>query len=158
MDDTKVGQGSKDDPAEVARQGFAALMDGEQTVVAGSLKTKSMAAADKLLPTPSRPSSIARWQNRQRVLAHIGAEIGEARRPGCLPRQPMHSRMGGGPNRRRRSSSRSPYPVSAFDRPPVGHSGPPSLPPLREGERLREWISPISAGPAFKSPDFVLAR
>jgi short-subunit dehydrogenase len=50
MDDTKVGQGSKDDPAEVARQGFEALMDSDQKVVAGSLKTKSMAAADKVLP------------------------------------------------------------------------------------------------------------
>ena len=50
MDDTKVGQGSKDDPAEVARQGFEALMDRDQKVVAGSLKTKSMAAADKVLP------------------------------------------------------------------------------------------------------------
>jgi uncharacterized protein len=50
MDDTKVGQGSKDDPAEVARQGFEALMDRDQKVVAASLKTKSMAAADKVLP------------------------------------------------------------------------------------------------------------
>jgi hypothetical protein len=50
MDDTKVGRGSKDDPAEVARQGFEALMDSDQKVVAGSLKTKSMAAADKVLP------------------------------------------------------------------------------------------------------------
>ncbi len=27
--------------------------------------------------------------------------------------------------------------------------------PLPEGERLREWTSPISAVPAFKFPDFV---
>jgi hypothetical protein len=29
---------------------------------------------------------------------------------------------------------------------------------LRKGERLPEWISPLSAVPAFKSPDFVSAR
>ena len=50
MEDTRVGQGSKDDPAAVAKQGFDALMDGELKVVAGSLKTKAMGAADRVLP------------------------------------------------------------------------------------------------------------
>jgi uncharacterized protein len=50
MDDTRVGQGSKDDPAVVARQGFEALMSGDQKVVAGSLKTKGMEAANKVMP------------------------------------------------------------------------------------------------------------
>ena len=50
MDDTRVGQGSKDDPAQVAKQGFDALMDGDLTVVAGSIKTKTMEAAGKVLP------------------------------------------------------------------------------------------------------------
>jgi short-subunit dehydrogenase len=50
MDDTRVGQGSKDDPAEVAKQGFDALMDGDRKVVGGSLKTKAMAAASKVTP------------------------------------------------------------------------------------------------------------
>jgi len=35
MMDTKVGQGSKDDPVDVARIGFAAMMDGEADVVTG---------------------------------------------------------------------------------------------------------------------------
>ena len=50
MDDTPVGRGSKDDPAQVAAQGFAALMDGKNTIVAGSLKTKAQGALDDVLP------------------------------------------------------------------------------------------------------------
>jgi uncharacterized protein len=50
MDDTRVGQGWKDDPAVVARQGFEALMSGDQKVVAGSLKTTGMEAANKVMP------------------------------------------------------------------------------------------------------------
>lgn len=38
MDDTKVGQRTKDDPAQVAKQGFEALMDGKAKLVAGSVK------------------------------------------------------------------------------------------------------------------------
>jgi short-subunit dehydrogenase len=50
MDDTKIGQGSKDDPAQVAEQGFAALMAGEKKLVAGSVKTKVQGVANKVLP------------------------------------------------------------------------------------------------------------
>jgi uncharacterized protein len=50
MEDTRVGQADKDDPAEVAEQGFRALMKGEQKVVAGSLTTKAMEAASGVLP------------------------------------------------------------------------------------------------------------
>lgn len=49
MDDTKVGQSHKDDPAKVAKAGFDALMAGKAKVVAGSLKTKIMAGAVKLM-------------------------------------------------------------------------------------------------------------
>jgi uncharacterized protein len=35
MLDTKIGQSKKDDPAEVARQGFKAMMDGDGDVVTG---------------------------------------------------------------------------------------------------------------------------
>jgi short-subunit dehydrogenase len=35
MTDTKVGQGRKDDPADVARSGFDAMMRGEGDVVTG---------------------------------------------------------------------------------------------------------------------------
>jgi uncharacterized protein len=50
MDDTRVGQGSKDDPAQVAKQGFDALMEGEDKLVAGSAKTKVQGAMNKVLP------------------------------------------------------------------------------------------------------------
>jgi short-subunit dehydrogenase len=50
MDDTKVGADKKDDPAQVARQGFEALMAGKDHVVAGSMKNKAFAAVGKLAP------------------------------------------------------------------------------------------------------------
>lgn len=50
MEDTKVGAEEKDDPAEVARQGFEALMAGEERVVGGSLKNKAQVLAGKLMP------------------------------------------------------------------------------------------------------------
>jgi short-subunit dehydrogenase len=50
MEDTKVGASSKDDPAQVAQQGFEALMKGERRVVAGSVGTKAQEAAGKVLP------------------------------------------------------------------------------------------------------------
>jgi short-subunit dehydrogenase len=50
MLDTKVGQSKKDDPADVARTGFDAMMNGEGDVVAG-WKNKMMSAA--ALVTPS---------------------------------------------------------------------------------------------------------
>lgn len=40
MDDTKVGASEKDSAAEVARDGFKALMAGEDKVIAGSFKNK----------------------------------------------------------------------------------------------------------------------
>jgi short-subunit dehydrogenase len=50
MDDTPIGEGPKDDPADVARQGYEALMDGREKVVGGGIKTKAQAAAAKVLP------------------------------------------------------------------------------------------------------------
>jgi short-subunit dehydrogenase len=50
MDDTTIGAGKKDDPAQVAEQGFKALMKGEEKVVAGSMKTKVQGAASKVMP------------------------------------------------------------------------------------------------------------
>jgi short-subunit dehydrogenase len=50
LDDTKVGVSNKDDPADVARQGFEAMMKGKDKVVVGSLKTKLMGAANEVLP------------------------------------------------------------------------------------------------------------
>jgi short-subunit dehydrogenase len=50
MEDTKIGAGKKDDPADVARDGFEALMSGKDHVVAGSIKNKVMTAAAAVLP------------------------------------------------------------------------------------------------------------
>ena len=50
MDDTKVGAAQKDDPAEVAKQGFAALMAGKDSVLAESLQTKIMGTVSSMLP------------------------------------------------------------------------------------------------------------
>jgi uncharacterized protein len=50
MEDTSVGQGPKDDPAQVAKQGFDALMGGKDKLVAGSGKTKVQGIVNKVLP------------------------------------------------------------------------------------------------------------
>jgi len=50
MEDTRVAQGPKDDPAQVAEQGFKAMMAGEEQVVAGSLTTKLMGRSGRFLP------------------------------------------------------------------------------------------------------------
>ena len=50
MLDTKVGSGDKDDPADVARDGFEALMAGDERVVSASLSTKIQARAGRVLP------------------------------------------------------------------------------------------------------------
>ena len=49
-DNTAVGTSKKDDPAQVARQGFEALMAGKDRVVGGGLKTKVQEAAGKAMP------------------------------------------------------------------------------------------------------------
>jgi short-subunit dehydrogenase len=48
--DTKLGAGDKDDPSDVARDGFEALMAGEERVVSHSLKTKAQGRGARVLP------------------------------------------------------------------------------------------------------------
>ena len=50
MQDTPVAEARKDDPAEVARDAFQALMAGDDKVVAGSVKNLLQAAAARLAP------------------------------------------------------------------------------------------------------------
>ncbi|MBH5131569.1 MULTISPECIES: SDR family NAD(P)-dependent oxidoreductase [Streptomyces] len=50
MADTKVGTMPKDDPAQVARQAFDAVMKGRGKLVTGSARTKAQGVADKVLP------------------------------------------------------------------------------------------------------------
>jgi short-subunit dehydrogenase len=50
MVDTKIGQSKKDDPADVAKAGYEAMMNGEGDVVSG-LKNKVMSAAALFTPS-----------------------------------------------------------------------------------------------------------
>jgi uncharacterized protein len=59
MEDTKVGEASKDDPAEVAKDGFEALMAGKDHVIAGSVKNKAQVAGGKVLPEKARAAMHA---------------------------------------------------------------------------------------------------
>jgi short-subunit dehydrogenase len=57
MEDTRVGQSKKDDPAQVARQGFEAMVKGRKRVVGGSLKTKAQEAMNKVLPDQAKAAA-----------------------------------------------------------------------------------------------------
>jgi short-subunit dehydrogenase len=54
MLDTKVGAGDKDDPADVARDGFEAMMAGDERVVSASLSTKLQGRAGRLMPDSAK--------------------------------------------------------------------------------------------------------
>jgi short-subunit dehydrogenase len=57
MDDTKMGQAKKDDPADVARQGYEALMRGDRKVVASSIMSRAMAAIDAVTPDAAKAAA-----------------------------------------------------------------------------------------------------
>jgi short-subunit dehydrogenase len=54
MEDTPVGQGKKDDPADVAKAGFEAMMKGKDSVVAASMKSKLQGLAHEILPETAK--------------------------------------------------------------------------------------------------------
>src|ERR1041384_3382641 len=54
MLDTKVGASDKDDPADVAREGFGALMAGKDRVVSAGLITKLQGRGSRLLPDSAK--------------------------------------------------------------------------------------------------------
>jgi short-subunit dehydrogenase len=54
MLDTKVGQADKDDPADVARDGFEALMVGRERVESASLSTKLQGRGSRVLPDKAK--------------------------------------------------------------------------------------------------------
>jgi short-subunit dehydrogenase len=54
MLDTKVGAGDKDDPADVARDGFEALMAGKERAVSASAKTKAQGRGSRFLPDSAK--------------------------------------------------------------------------------------------------------
>jgi uncharacterized protein len=60
MTDTPVGAGEKDDPAEVARAGFAAMMDGKDSVIASSARSKMQGLANEVLPETVKAKMAAK--------------------------------------------------------------------------------------------------
>ncbi|NKR69386.1 SDR family NAD(P)-dependent oxidoreductase [Rhodococcus hoagii] len=50
LEDSVMGRMPKDDPADVARQGYDAMQDGRRKVVAAFWKSKALAAAGAVLP------------------------------------------------------------------------------------------------------------
>ena len=54
MENTKVAQRGKDDPADVAKDGFEAMMAGKDKVIAASLKSKLEGIAGEVLPEPMK--------------------------------------------------------------------------------------------------------
>ncbi|MFL5923317.1 MAG: SDR family NAD(P)-dependent oxidoreductase, partial [Gaiellaceae bacterium] len=54
MLDTKVGTDDKDDPADVAKDGFEALMAGKERVVSHSPKTKAQGRASRFMPDSAK--------------------------------------------------------------------------------------------------------
>jgi short-subunit dehydrogenase len=59
MEDTKVGAADKDDPAEVARDGFEAMLAGKDHVIAGSRKNKAQVAGGRLMPEKAKAAMHA---------------------------------------------------------------------------------------------------
>jgi uncharacterized protein len=60
MTETKVAQGKKDDPADVARVGFEAMMKGKDKVIAASLKSKLEGVMGELLPDRTKAAIQAK--------------------------------------------------------------------------------------------------
>jgi len=54
MLDTKVGTSDKDDPTDVARDGFEAMMAGKERVVSHSLGTKAQGRGSRFLPDSAK--------------------------------------------------------------------------------------------------------
>jgi uncharacterized protein len=66
MEDTKIGRmDDKDDPDDVARQGFEALMAGRSSVVAGSFKNRLQAELGTHLPDALAAPLLARMTKPQ---------------------------------------------------------------------------------------------
>lgn len=54
LEDTKVGQAKKDDPALVAKQGFEAMMDGKDSISGGSFKSRMQTLMNEILPETTK--------------------------------------------------------------------------------------------------------
>jgi short-subunit dehydrogenase len=65
MEDTKIGQGKKDDPDVVAEDAYQALMAGKASVVAGSIKNKLQAELATHLPDAAAAPIMAQQTKPQ---------------------------------------------------------------------------------------------
>jgi short-subunit dehydrogenase len=54
MEDTRIGSGKQDDPADVAEQGYEALMAGDERVVAASVSSKAQGRMSRLMPDSAK--------------------------------------------------------------------------------------------------------
>jgi short-subunit dehydrogenase len=63
--DTKVGQADKDDPALVAKNGFAAMMAGKDSVLGGSFKSKVEGLMNEVLPETVKAAQTAKTTKPQ---------------------------------------------------------------------------------------------
>jgi short-subunit dehydrogenase len=64
IQDTPIYDADKDDPADVAKDGFEALMAGKDRVVAGSMKNRMQTAAGKVLPERAKAAMHARMTEK----------------------------------------------------------------------------------------------
>ena len=101
MLDTKVGQGKKDDPADVARVGFDAMMRGDGDVVSG-WKNKLQSAIANLTP-----AGMLAEQHRKMAEPGSAQKAKELRRHGAMARAAAASR----PTRRDRAQKPIAVPV-----------------------------------------------
>jgi short-subunit dehydrogenase len=60
MENTKVGRDDKDDPADVARHGFEAMMAGKDSVLAGGIKSRLQGLANEVLPETAKSRMSAK--------------------------------------------------------------------------------------------------
>ncbi len=144
MDETKVGREEKDDPAKVARQGFDALMSGDDKVVAGSFKNRVQAAVARVLPDSVKAKQhrkLARARGRRlrpRGLRPT-APIRNFRRPGRRA-VPATGRPG------RRDAARRPRPgrCGVASPPQTDPAGPPGK--RRAARPRRSWSGATPGG------------
>lgn len=60
MEETPVGRAEKDDPADVARRGFEAMMAGKDSVLAGGMKSRLQGLANEVLPETMKAKASAK--------------------------------------------------------------------------------------------------
>jgi short-subunit dehydrogenase len=72
MLDTKVGSSDKDDPADVARDGFEALMAGKERVVSASMSTKAQGRFSRVMP-----DSVKAGMHRRMAEPGSGSDEGD---------------------------------------------------------------------------------